>query len=582
MQILSPQQEVVLKEERNLLFDLRSALAQFGASPDDQETLRQSIEQLDDFFLIVVVGEFNAGKSAFINALLGASVLKEGVTPTTTQINILRHGLEDRREVINENLHLLSSPVELLAELSIVDTPGTNAIIREHEILTAQFLPRADLVLFTTSADRPFTESERVFLQNIKDWGKKIVVVLNKIDILSGDEDLNQIVNFIDENFRLLLGIKADIFPVSARQALAAKQGQPEFWAPSRFADLEGYIRTTLDEAGRIQLKFLNPLGVGSRLIDRYLGIVNERLALLDEDILALDDIDRQMDVFREDMLRDFEFRMADIEKILYEMENRGNEFFDDVFRIGRVLDLIKKDRIQQEFTQRVLADVPQQIDRKVAELVDWLVESDLREWQAVAEHLAERRIQHKERIVGELGIGSFHYDRERLIEGVGRETQEVVDSYDRLGEARKLADGAQTAVAAVAAVEVGAIGLGAIITVIATTVAADVTGILLASFIAALGLFIIPARRRKARNEMHAKVSEMRVSLVEALHSQLSGEIERSIRAIQEAIGPYTRFVRAETNKLHEAQTSLVNLQQHLGKLKTQIEMLVEVDAGG
>jgi predicted GTPase len=51
--------------------------------------------------------------------------------------------------------------------MSIVDTPGTNAIVREHEALTSQFVPRSDLVLFITSADRPFTESEKIFLQHI-------------------------------------------------------------------------------------------------------------------------------------------------------------------------------------------------------------------------------------------------------------------------------------------------------------------------------------------------------------------------------------------------------------------------------
>ena len=67
------------------------------------------------------------------------------------------------------------------------DTPGTNAIHREHERLTREFVPRSDLVLFVTSADRPFTESERGFLQGIRDWGKKIVVVVNKMDRVGAD-----------------------------------------------------------------------------------------------------------------------------------------------------------------------------------------------------------------------------------------------------------------------------------------------------------------------------------------------------------------------------------------------------------
>ena len=160
-------------------------MVQFGATNEDQGALDRSIQQLDEFFLLVVVGEFNAGKSAFINALLGHSVLKEGVTPTTTQVNILHYGDTQGREVIDENLHLITAPVSFLSEISIVDTPGTNAIIREHEEITSKFIPRSDLVLFITSADRPFTESERSFLEKIKNWGKKVVFVINKIDILN-------------------------------------------------------------------------------------------------------------------------------------------------------------------------------------------------------------------------------------------------------------------------------------------------------------------------------------------------------------------------------------------------------------
>ena len=159
----------------------------------------------------------------------------------------------------------------------------------------------------------------------------------------------------------------------------------------------------------------------------------------------------------------------------------------------------------------------------------------------------------------------------------MGRETQRVVDTYDRTAEAQKIAAGAQNAVAAAAALEVGAIGLGALITAIATTVAMDVTGILLASFVAALGFFIIPARRRRAKNEMHNKISAMRVDLIEALRNQFKGEIERSIHNINEAIAPYTRFVRAERAKLQEAQSSLNGLKMDYGRVTAQVEALTE-----
>jgi small GTP-binding protein len=575
VKILDQRQEKLLTDERKLLDELRLALVQFGASAEDIETLSKSIHQLDELFLLVVVGEFNAGKSAFINALLGQKLLKEGVTPTTAQINILRYGTENSRVVVDENQHEITLPVEFLSEISIVDTPGTNAIVRAHEALTASFVPRSDLVLFITSADRPFTESERLFLERIRDWGKKVVIVLNKIDLFQDEQELAQSLDFVAENSRQLLGITPEIFPISARLAVRAKQGEPALWTPSRFEPLERFIHDTLDEKGRVSLKFLNPLGVGAHLVERYSGFTAERLDLLKEDVQMLSDVEAQLELYRQDMHRDFNFRMSDIEKILFEMDQRGQDFFDETFRLARVFDLLSKERIQREFEQKVVADVPQRIERKVNELIDWLVDIDLRQWQAVNEHLADRRREHAGRIVGGPGIGSFHYDRERLIEGVGREAMHVVESYDKSREAQEIAEGAQAAVAASAALEVGAIGLGTMVTLLATTVAADITGVLLAGLIAALGLFIIPARRRMAKNEMREKVSDMRVQLVQALRRQFEGEIDRSLQRINDAIAPYTRFVRAERGKLLDAQQKMEELSDQIEQVRIRVEDL-------
>jgi len=396
MRILNEQQETLLTEERHLLNELRVGLIQFGASAEDETTLGDSIRQLDDLFLLVVVGEFNAGKSALINALLGQAVLQEGVTPTTTQINILRYGEEQIRTAESESLHVLTAPVSLLSEISIVDTPGTNAIIREHEEITSQFVPRSDLVLFITSVDRPFTESERAFLERIREWGKKVVVVLNKVDLLQSPEDVEKIERFIAENFRKLFDMTPEIFPVSARLALRAKQGEPAEWARSRFEPLEAYIQETLDESGRLRLKFLNPLGVGMHLVAKYSQIISDRLDLLKTDIDTLQDVEAQLALYKEDMQRDFEYRMSDLENLLYEMEQRGLAYFDATLRLARIFDLLNKSRIQQEFENQVVADTPQQVESKVGELIDWLVDADLRQWQAVMEHLAERRRHHK------------------------------------------------------------------------------------------------------------------------------------------------------------------------------------------
>jgi small GTP-binding protein len=572
MHILTDAQETLLKDARGLLNDLRASLIQFGAASEDHETLAQSIRQLDELFLLVVVGEFNSGKSAFINALLGQKLLKEGVTPTTTQINVLRYGETQERRVESESLHILTAPVEMLAELNIVDTPGTNAIIREHEAITQQFVPRSDLVLFVTSADRPFTESERAFLERIRDWGKKVLIVLNKIDLFQSSEELDQVVAFIRENARALLGITPEVFPISARLALRSKLGEPELWMPSRFDVLEKYIQNTLDDKGRLTLKFMNPLGVGSHLVDKYLQVTNSRLELLKTDFTTLEDVDSQLTLYQEDMRRDFDFRMSDIEKVLLEMEQRGQDYFDETLRLPRVFDLLNKTRIQKEFEQRVVSDVPKRIETKVNEMIDWLVEANLHQWQAVMDHIADRRLQHQERIIGDAAGGSFHYNREQLIEGVGREAQRVVETYDRQAEAQSMAEGAQTAVAALAATEVGAVGLGTLIAILATTAAADATGIILASAIALLGLFIIPAKKRQAKAELREKIANLREQLTHSLRTQFEHEMERGILNIKDAIAPYSRFVRSEQGKLEEVQSKLTETKTGLESLKVHV----------
>ena len=88
--VLTETAEQQLLDARRVLGDLGVELAAVPAMAEDAATLGDSIRQLDELFLLVVVGEFNAGKSAFINALLGTRVLDEGVTPTTAQIHVIR------------------------------------------------------------------------------------------------------------------------------------------------------------------------------------------------------------------------------------------------------------------------------------------------------------------------------------------------------------------------------------------------------------------------------------------------------------------------------------------------------------
>jgi small GTP-binding protein len=572
---LNPKEEAIVADERRLLSELEVALSAFGVPAEQQQILRRSIEQLDTLFLLVIVGEFNAGKSAFVNALLGERVLEEGATPTTTHVTVLQHGSRETDEVLESGLRRVFAPLEVLQRLHVVDTPGTNAVIREHERLTSQFVPRADLVLFVTSADRPFTESERAFLEHIRAWGKKILVVVNKVDILETESDVARVREFVLDNARKLLGETPPLFLVSARAAQKAKQGDPSRWEPSGFGPLERYISTTLDETSRLRLKLQNPLGVAVRLVDEHAAGVRDRRELLADDLAMLDDLDRELGQYAQDMARDFGLRMTAIEHVLSEMERRGHEFFDETLRVGRILDLVNKSRVQQAFEQEVVADTPERIERLVRELIDWMVDAEFRQWEAVTRHVAERQRAYRERIVGGGASSRFHNDRGRLIESLASETQRVVDTFDRQREAEAMAEGARNAVAGALAMGAGALGLGTLVTIAASTAAADITGILTASVLAAVGFFVIPAKRRQAKQEMKQKVSAVRERLSRSLHAEFEGEMQRGLGRIRDEVAPYARFVRGESARLAETGDTLARIRSGLDALRARIETL-------
>jgi hypothetical protein len=102
---------------------------------------------------------------------------------------------------------------------------------------------------------------------------------------------------------------------------------------------------------------------------------------------------------------------------------------------------------VQKEFEDKVVAGAPRDIERSVTELIDWLIDQDFRQWQAITAMLAERRRQHASRVLGGDDVGTFGSDRARLMDSVGREAQRVVDSYDKQREAAAIADQARAAV---------------------------------------------------------------------------------------------------------------------------------------
>ncbi len=573
---LSDREQDLRAREQELLGRLARALEGFG--PDvqaaDLQRFKEATEQLAGLFLLVIAGEFNSGKSSFINALLGERVLPEGVTPTTDRINLLRHGPEVTERTLEAFLLERTHPAELLRELTVVDTPGTNAVIRQHEELTSNFVPRADLVLFVTSADRPFSESEREFLARIREWGKKIVFIVNKIDILAGPPEQAEVLAYVRDNAAALLGDTPQVFPVSARRAVQARiEGTPELWEQSGFDAVEEYLLRTLDQEERIRLKLLNPLNVGLRLAARYKEAAFERLKLLSQDIEALQSIDAQLALFHQEMLRDFEPRLSRLDLLLTEMERRGRRYFEETFRLSRIKSLLDGEGIKRAFEREVIGDTPQQLEAEVGRLIDWIVERNLKVWQDVSQFVDRRRIsQHQEGMLGEVPT-TFGYNRQALLDSVGRVSREVIGGYDRERESRAIADEVQGAFATTALAQAGALGLGTLVATVLTGAAADVTGILLATALAVGGFYVIPRKRRQAQEDFARRVEELRSRLRDGLTRQVHQEVTQSTDRVNEAIAPYRRFVHSQQQRINEARGELVATEDALFRLKGEIE---------
>ena len=573
---LSDREQDLRAREQELLGRLARALEAFGpdVQPTDLQRFREATEQLAGLFLLVIAGEFNSGKSSFINALLGERVLPEGVTPTTDRINLLRHGPEVTEHAPEAYLLERTHPAELLRELSVVDTPGTNAVIRRHEELTRDFIPRADLVLFVTSADRPFSESEREFLERIREWGKKIVFIVNKVDILAGAAEQAEVLAYVADNATSLLGETPQVFPVSARRAVQARaSGDTALWEQSGFDVVEEYLLKTLDQEERIRLKLLNPLNVGLRLAARYKEAAFERLKLLAQDIEALQSIDAQLALFHQDMLRDFEPRLARLELLLNEMEGRGQRFFEETIRLSRIRSLLDSESVKRAFEREVVGDTPQQLDAEVGRLIDWIVERNLKVWQDVNQFVDRRRLSlHQEGMLGEVPT-TFSYNRQALLDSVGRVSREVIGGYDREREARAIANEVQGTFATTALAEAGAIGLGTLVATVVTGAAADLTGILLAAALAVGGFYVIPRKRRQAQREFRRRVEQIRSRLKDGLTRQVHHEVTQSTDRINEAIAPYRRFVHSQQQRIHEARGELVATEDALLRLRGEIE---------
>ncbi|KAM1344243.1 hypothetical protein COP1_008223 [Malus domestica] len=209
---LENREKKFIEAEISVLLKAINVIQKAAPLMEEVSLLVDAVSQIDEPFLLVIV----------------ASQL---LLMPFSGINISRYtemdaGEEQRCERHPDGQYICHLPAPILKQMNVVDTPGTNVILQRQQRLTEEFVPRADLLLFVISADRPLTESE-----------------------------LEEATSFIKENTQKLLNTEhVTLFPVSARSALEAKLSASMFgkdyaelsvsdaqWKSSNFSELENF-----------------------------------------------------------------------------------------------------------------------------------------------------------------------------------------------------------------------------------------------------------------------------------------------------------------------------------------------------
>jgi GTPase SAR1 family protein len=255
-------------------------------------TLGELRNRMTEPFMFVIVGEVKAGKSSFINALLnadGREICKVAPQPMTDTIQQIFYGEEEETIVVNPFLKKVYVPVDILREIAIVDTPGTNSIEEKHQEVTENFIPASDLVIFVFEAKNPYRQSAWNFFDFIhKDWHKKIIFVLQQKDLMSS-EDLAVNHKGLAE-FAEKKGIpNAQIFEVSAKNELDGKYDE------SGFSYMRDYIRTHVTGGRGIALKLKNNLDTSFHIMSRIRADLDVRNKQFHTDVAFRKDINETL-----------------------------------------------------------------------------------------------------------------------------------------------------------------------------------------------------------------------------------------------------------------------------------------------
>ena len=598
--LLSPATTSLRKRQKAALQNLHSLLTRLDHDEADLSVLDDALTTLDSIFLITTVGEFNAGKSSLINALLGTEHCKVGVLPTTASVTLLGDPASTSTAAATNTAaeykyDSVASAASWLHDVSIVDTPGTNTLDARHTALTREFVPRADVLLFVTSAERPFSESEQTFLRGIKQWGKKVAFVVNKADVLPTAKDLEDVVQHVGSNASREVGEKVPVFPVSARTALQLKDrassaelgtdlspfanGPAEVLAASQWSSLEGHILSYVKSDERALEKLQSQLSLSSAILGRCEADKSKAASLLRSDKATIAEAKRRLDVWEEEVKGEFDGQRARVRLVMHGLSSRGADFLQEELQLTQMMRLIMgRDAFVKRFQEKVLSDASQRLQDTSTSIAGWMEQKGASQARSTSEFLQTRlapTIKSAAAADNEpVGGGFYHKERVQLLLQLQGDSNKAIEGFDSKAAAERMASASQGTLAQFALIEAAAAGVTGLVAVKAVALA-DLTGLLPAALLAFTGLGILPVQRYRLQRDYSRNVDELASALDRAVASHLEGELGSAKGRAGSLITPFATLVGSAHAKQEEELAALKRAREELDGLANEAKEL-------
>ncbi|GAX20631.1 hypothetical protein FisN_32Hh013 [Fistulifera solaris] len=565
--LLNEHERTLLQEQKDITDRARALAHRVGIPILNDHNLLQQLAT----FSVVVAGEYNAGKSSLINALLGEPrLLETGTLPTTDTIAILSASPPPDNWDHSVHFHHLPHNA-FLQDLTLVDTPGTNAILTHHTAQTLRLLPSADWILFVTSADRPLSESERQLLEVMaRDYRKSIVLVINKMDILDraggwhGAEEKQKVVDFVQTNVASLLGARPMVIPVSAH-------------IPSQVAVLSQFLKETLSHHTKIQSKLTSPLGVAETWVHQCLTrVTTERQALRDHAV-TLQLVQSHVEGWKKESKSEMELiRMRMARYLRTQQGDRAHLFLKHLtvwqfYSLAFQLDPVAWDRTGPLASSKssVKSNDPARDDlqQMTYEAASSLATKTRAQGQAVIELLGHRASSNAPfSLVGHITAASrFEETHERIRERLELVLQRTIHEEENTNF---YGDSFQRTLSRLALASIGWNALS----LAAGLLYCEWQGFGMASASVAAGTAVLFSGRSHAAQH-YAQIWHTKADQLEQdLQAVWEEELERLERQTVQGISPFQRFVQAEEERLNELQTEADSILHASQKLRYQV----------